>query len=191
MSGDRQLVREAIAAYFGGARGDAAEGIYYQGGPLNSLGLGTAYPYTVKGAPDGFYTAGQAAGAAFGAVLSVRLNETRITRKALGGAVGGWRLRRYVATCDIAVISSAPFLETAEAGLDDLVDGLLGLIYADRTLGTTNPVLYPPPVNRLITEAGEGPDGISIGAPAWDVIDRGKATGGIAVTFNADTYVMA
>src|SRR5512146_2194718 len=137
MSGDRQLVREAVASYFGGTAGDPAQGIFYQGGPLASAGLGTAYPYLVKGAPDAAYTAGRPPGSGWGAVLSVHLNETHITRRAIAGATGGWRDRNYTVTCDLDAISYEPLMETTEAGLDDLIDGLLGLIYADRTLGTT------------------------------------------------------
>ena len=194
MSGDRQLVREAIASYFGGSPGNAAEGIFYQEGPLNGLGLGTAYPYTVKGAPDAAYTAGQPAGAAFGAVLSVRLDETRITRAAMGGKTSGYRCRNYTAVCALEVISYDPLLETAEAALDDLVDGLLNAIYADRTLGSYSPALYPNPPyfgNRLITQAGEGTEGILIGAPTWDTSDRAKGRGGLAVTFDALTMIQA
>jgi len=189
MSGDRQLVREAVAGYFGGTAGDPGQGIFYQNGPLNDLGLGTAYPYMVKGVPDPYYTAGQDAGAGFGAVLSVRLEETHITRRAMAGKTTGWRDRHYTAQCALDVLSRTPLLETAEAGLDDLVDGLLDLIYADRTLGTTSDVY---PTGRLITQAGEGPEGIMIGAPAWTVdADRGPSRGGLAITFDVLTMVMS
>jgi len=194
MSGDRQLVREAIATYFGGSPGNAAEGIFYQDGPLNGLGLGTAYPYTVKGAPDAAYTAGQPAGTAFGAVLSVRLEETLITRLAIGGKTSGFRGRHYTAVCALEVISYGQLLETAEASLDELTDGLLSMIYADRTLGTTAPAIYPNPPyfgGRLITQAGEGETGIIVGAPFWDTSDRAKGRGGLAVTFGALTMIQA
>ena len=188
MSGDRQLVREAIAAYFGGTQSTSDAGIYYQGGPLATAGLGTAYPYLIKGAPDKAYTTGEQAGAGWGAVLSVRLGEQHITRKAMGGATSGWRQRRYQVTCALEVLSYEPHLETAEAGLDDLIDGLLGLVYADRTLGTTS-ATYP--TGRLITEAGEGEDGITIAGAEWTVVSRSEARGGLLITFNADTYVQA
>lgn len=188
MSGDRQQVREAVAAYFGGSPGDPAQGIFYQGGSLASLGLGTAYPYLVKGAPDTAYTAGQPPGAGWGAVLSVHLNETRITRRAIAG-YSGWRDRNYSVVCDLDAISYEPLMETTEAGLDDLVDGLLNLIYADRTLGTTSDAY---PTGRLITQAGEMPNGITIGAPVWTTSeDRSKARGGLAITFDALTLTQS
>jgi len=190
MSGDRQLVREAVAAYFGGNLQTADAGIYFQSGPLTSLGLGTAFPYKVKTAADQFYTSGQAAGVSWGAVLTVRLKPQRITRGAIAGKTSGWRLRRYTTLCDLEVLSYEPHLEVAELGLDNLVDGLLGLIYADRTLGTTDAGLYP--TGRLITQAGEMPGGIDIGEAEFTVDgDRGKARGGIEITFSCDTYVMA
>ncbi len=196
MSGDRQLVREAVAAYFGGARETADAGNYYQSGPLATLGLGTAFPYKIKeGAPDSFYFAGEPSGSGWGAVLTVNMGEARISRKAMGGKTSGFRLRRYMAICSIEVLSFEPHLEVAEAGLDDLVDGMLGLIYADHTLGSVNPSLYPNPPyfgNRLIEQAAEGLEGvITVGEPAFEVTERGRAKGGISVSFNVDNYVQS
>lgn len=45
MAGERQQVRNAVAAYFGGTLVTADAGTCYQGGSLTSYGLGTAYPY--------------------------------------------------------------------------------------------------------------------------------------------------
>jgi hypothetical protein len=197
LPGDRQLVREAIASYFGGTLQTSDAGIYYQGGSLTSLGLGTAFPYKVKpGAPDTFYTEGQSSGTGWGAVLTVNLQPVTIRRQAMGGKASGFRMRRYMAVCNIEVISYAPHLETAEQGLDNLVDGLINLIYADRTLGSTNPALYPNPPyfgGRLIEQAGEGPNAVlDIGESEFTVDeDRGRARGGIAVTFNADNWVQS
>jgi hypothetical protein len=190
MAGDRQLVREAVAAYFGGTLVTADAGICYQGGPLVSAGLGTSFPYKVKeSAPDQYYTQGMAAGVAFGAVLTVRLGPARIKREGMGGATSGWRGRRYTTICDFEFLSEQPHLEQAELALDNLIDAFLGLIYADRTLGTTN-VIYP--TGRLITQAGEGPAGIDIGEPGeFVVIERGAAKGGIAVTFECLTMIAA
>ena len=159
--------------------------------PLTSLGLGTAFPYKVKAsAPDSFYTFGQSAGVSWGAVLTVRLRPQKITRQAIAGKTSGWRLRRYTTLCDLEVLSYEPHLETAELGLDNLVDGLLDLIYADRTLGTTSNTY---PTGRLITQAGEMPAGIDVGEAEFvtDGQTRGKARGGIEVQFDCDTFVMA
>lgn len=193
MAGDRQLVREAVAAYFGGTRQVADGGIYYQSGPLSGAGLGTAFPYKIKkGAPDKFYTLGVPSGFGWGAVLSVSLGSQHITRRpdgSTGGPVSGWRARHYTTVCGLDVISWEAHLEQAEAGLDDLIDGLLGLIYADRTLGTTS-TQYP--TGRLITQAGEGAPGIVIGPAEWSVeADRGIGKGGLEITFDCLTMVEA
>jgi hypothetical protein len=191
-AGDRRLVREAVAAYFGGTENTADAGIYFQGGPLASAGLGTAYPYLIKGgAPDGFYTVGEPAGTGWGAVLTVHLAPVKITRDSMGGLTSGWRERHYTTRCSFDVLSYEPHLETAQAGLDDLLDAFLALIYADRTLGTTNAILYPV-TGRLITQAGEGRSGIDIGEPQWTVSgDRGLGEGGIDITFDVLTMVAA
>ena len=193
MSGDRQLVRQAVAQYFGGTLVTADAGICYQGGPLVSSNLGTAFPYKIKkGAPDQYYTEGMAAGAGWGAVMTVTLGPVKIARRpdgAMGGPTSGWRSRHYTTRCSFEVISYEPHLETAEAGLDNLVDAWLDLFYLDRTLGTTSNIY---PTGRLITQAGEGAPGIVIGEPGeWNVIERGKAVGGIAVTFDCLTMVEA
>lgn len=188
-AGDRRLVREAVASYFGGTENTADAGIYYQDGPLTSAGLGTAYPYLIKGAPDQYYTLGQPAGTGWGAVLTVSLAGQKITRAAMGGQTSGWRMRRYTVRCALGVISYEPHLETAEAATDDLVDAFIALIYADRTLGTTSNAY---PTGRLITQAGEAPAGIEVSAPDWQVDEeRGRGEGGLAITFDCDTFIAA
>lgn len=190
MAGDRQHVRNAVAAYFGGSLSTADAGVCYQGGPLASSGLGTAFPYLIKGgAPDGYYTLGEADGAGWGAVLTVRLGRVANTRDSYGGATSGWRKRLYPVTCSIDVISYAEHLEAAEAPLDDLLNAMDALVYADRTLGTTGENY---PGGRLIIEAGEGRSGIVHGEPEWAVeADRGRGRGGIDYTFECLTMVAA
>jgi hypothetical protein len=193
MAGDRRLVREAVAAYFGGTLQTADAGIYYQGGPLAALGLGTTYPYLLKkSVPDTAYTRGEPEGTGWGAVMTVRLAAVRISRKpdgAMGGPVSGWRARHYTTVCSFDAISYLPHLETTEAAFDDLLDAFLGLIYADRTLGTTSSTY---PTGRLITQAGEGSQGITIGAAEWQVeTDRGRGEGGIDITFDCLTMIQA
>jgi hypothetical protein len=191
MAGDRRLVRNAVAAYFGGTLQAADAGVYYQGGPLAPAGLGTAFPYLVKGgAPDSFYTLGAPSGTAWGAVLTVALGVVTL-RDSYGGATSGWRARRYRITCSLDVISYADHLEQAEAPLDDLLNAMDGLIYADRTLGTTSDD-WAAQGGRLIIQAGENPYGIVHGIPAWSVeADRGRGRGGIDYEFEALTMVAA
>lgn len=191
MAGDRQLVRRAVAAYFGGSLVTVDQGICYQGGPLASAGLGTTFPYLVKGgAPDTYYTLGEAPGAGWGAVLTVALGVVTL-RDSYGGATSGWRARRYRITCSLDVISYAEHLEEAEAPLDDLLNSMDALIYADRTLGTTS-AAYAAQGGRLIIQAGEKPYGIVHGAPQWSVEgDRGRGRGGIDYEFEVLTMVAA
>jgi hypothetical protein len=191
MAGDRQLVRNAVAAYFGGTLQTADAGVYYQGGPLAASGLGTAFPYKIKrGAPDSAYTLGEADGTGWGAVMTVGLGVTTL-RDSYGGATSGWRARRYRITCAFDVISYLPHLETTEAAFDDLVNGMDSLVYADRTLGTTSPV-YAAQGGRLIIQAGEKPYGIVHGEPVWSVEgDRGRGEGGMEYTFEVLTMVAA
>jgi hypothetical protein len=192
MSGDRQLVRRAVAAYFGGTLQTADAGVYYQGGPLASSGLGTAFPYLIKGgAPDTYYTLGEPDGTSWGAVLTVHLGRVANTRDSYGGAVSGWRKRLYTVVCSLDVISYAEHLEGAEAPLDDLANDMDALIYADRTLGTTS-ATYAAQGGRLIIEAGEGRNGIEHGEPEWTTeADRGRGRGGMNYTFDVLTMVSA
>ncbi len=195
-AGDRQNVRQAVAAWFGGAQSWDDQGIYYQGGPLTPYGLGTAFPYLVKKSPpDQYFTAGQAEGSGWGAIMTVKLREVPVTRIAVGGPVSGWRESRYRVECAFEVISYDLHLETAEAGLDGLLDQWKALLYADRTLGTSGNPLYPDPPyfgNRLIQEAGERPYGyVTSDSSEWVVDDdRGRGYGGIGITFDAVTDVM-
>jgi hypothetical protein len=194
MAGDRQLVREAIAAYFGGSLETTDAGKYYQGGPLASQGLGSAWPFPPKGVPDTLFTQGVPDGFAWGAVLYVQSPERLTTRRpdgAMGGPTSGWRGRHYTITCELMAISYEPHVETAEAGFDDLLDALEGLIYADRTLGTTSSAY---PTGRLITQAGEGPEGIRTSPEPFAPLttdERGKYGGYGTLTFQALTMVQA
>lgn len=191
MAGDRQLVRNAVAAYFGGTLQTADAGVYYQGGPLSAQGLGTAFPYKIKkGAPDTYYTLGETDGTGWGAVMTVGLGVSN-DRDSYGGATSGWRKRRYRITCSFDVISYLPHLETTEAAFDDLVNAADALIYADRTLGTTSSA-YAAQGGRLIIQAGENPYGIVHGVPDWSVEgDRGRGEGGMDYTFEVLTMVSA
>ena len=192
MAGDRQLVRNAVAAYFGGTLETADAGVYYQGGPLSASGLGTAFPYKIKkGAPDVFYTLGEADGTGWGAVMTVSLGVAN-TRDSYGGATSGWRKRIYTVTCALDVISYLPHLEQAESAFDDLVSAMDTLFYADRTLGTTGGIYNTLANGRLIQEAGEGRNGIKHGTPEWSVEgDRGRGEGGMDYTFDVLTMVAA
>lgn len=135
MAGDRQLVRLAVAQFFGGAQVTDGE-VKFQGGPLSAYGLGTAYPYSVRHAPDTDYTAGMPSGQNWGCVLSTTKISRVTTLDSYGGPNSGIWLRKYAITCDIALICELEHIEVAGAGLDDLLDAAISLVFADRTLGT-------------------------------------------------------
>jgi len=125
-------------------------------------------------------------------VLSVALAATSITRDSYGGKTSGWRERHYTTVCSFDVISYEPHLETAEAAVDDLVDAFLALIYADRTLGTTGGIYDQLANGRLIQQAGEGREGIRVGAPEWSAEpDDGRGRGGLEITFDCLTMIAA
>ena len=189
MAGDRQLVRLAVAAYFGGTQVTDGE-TKYQGGPLTAYGLGTAYPYSVRHAPDTDFTAGQPPGQNWGCVLSTTRVRRVTTRDSYGGATSGWRARHYTVTCEIGLICELAHIEVAGAGLDDLIDQVHALIYADRTLGTTSNIY---PTGRLITQAGEGRTGITDETDKFAELDRekGRYAAQATVIFDALTMVEA
>lgn len=189
MAGDRQLVRLAVAAYFGGTQATDGE-VKFQGGPLTGYGLGTAYPYTVRNAPDTDFTEGAAPGRNWGAVMSTTRVRRTTTRDSYGGATSGWRARAYTITCEIALICELDHIEVAGAGLDDLIDQVHALIYADRTLGTTGEGF---PGGRLIIQAGEGRNGITDETDKLAGLDteRGRYAGEATVTFDVLTMVEA
>ena len=194
MAGERQQVRLAVAAYFGGTLVTADAGTCYQGGPLNGYGLGTAYPYEVKGIPDPYYVAGMPAGRGWGAVMGVKISRST-KRDSIGGATSGWRARHYKVTCELVVLSQEPHLEVAGAGLDDLIEAMHALMYADRTLGTTGGAYAGNPGGRLLIQAGEGPFGINDSTMPWQPVQgdekHGRYVGEGTVEFECLTMVEA
>lgn len=181
--GERQLVRLAVAAYFGGTQATDGE-VKFQGGPLAPFGLGTAYPYSVRHAPDTDYTAGAAAGRNWGVVMSTtRVRRTNV-RVSYGGGTSGWRARKYAIECQLELLAELEHIEVAGAGLDDLIDQFAVMIAADRNLGTkaayeagTSPL--------LVIQAGEGHEGITDETDRFEAIDNkeGRYRGTATVAF--------
>lgn len=190
MAGERQQVRNAVCAYFGGTLVTDGE-VKYQGGPLAAYGLGTAYPYSVRNAPDTDYSAGQPAGQNWGCVLSTTAFARASTRDSYGGGTSGWRAWQFTVTCEIALICELDHIEVAGAGLDDLIDQVHALIAADRTLATTGGQYASLPGGRLIIEAGEGRAGITDRTDKFAGVDtaKGRYAAQATVTFNALTMV--
>jgi len=184
VSGERQQVRLAVAAFFGGILVTDGE-VKFQNGPLTAYGLGTAYPYTVRNAPDTDYTAGMPAGQNWGCVLSTTAMTRQTLREGYGGPTSGYRGRTYTVTCQIELIAETAHLETAGAGLDDLIDQMHAMVYADRNLGTMTAD------SVLILQAGEGRTGIRDTTEPMVLVnpDKGRSAGGATVTFDAFTMV--
>ncbi len=182
MAGDRQLVRLAVAAFFGGTLVSDGE-VKYQGGPLTAYGLGTCYPYSVRHAPDTDYTAGQPSGQNWGCVLSTTRVRRAVTLDSYGGPSSGIWLRKYTITCEIAVICELSHIEVAGAGLDDLIDQAESMIFADRTLGTTGSSSI-----RILT-AGTDKAAIVDETDKFAVLDKdkGRYAGMATITFQALT----
>lgn len=185
MAGERQLLRLAVAAYFGGTLATDGE-VKYQGGPLTAYGLGTAYPYSVRHAPDTDFYAGGTPGRNWGCVMSTTRLRRLTTRDSYGGATSGWRARHYTVTCKIALICELEHIEVAGAGLDDLIDQVHALIYADRTLGTQGA-----PNGIQVIQAGETRVGITDETDKFAELDKdkGRYAGMATVTFDALTEV--
>lgn len=156
--GERELVRLAVASYFGGSLVTADAGTCYQGGPLTASGLGTWFPYTVRGVPDEYYQAGQPMGQGWGVIASTTRLERVTTRDSYGGATSGWRSRRYAVTADLTMICELPHIEVAGAALDNLIDAMFALLAADRNLGTKAAYNAGTSI-LLIIQAGEGKGG--------------------------------
>jgi hypothetical protein len=188
MAGERQQVRLAVAEYFGGTLVTDGE-VKFQGGPLTAYGLGTAYPYTVRGFPDSDYTAGMPSGQNWGAVMSTTALARTSIRDSYGGGTSGWRAVTYRVTCLLQVLAETEHLETAGAGLDDLLEQCRVLIAADRTLGTTGGAYASLPGGRLIIQAGEGRNGITDETEPMVLIDpvKGRSAGGARLIFDVLT----
>ena len=187
MAGDRQLVRRAVAAFFGGTQVTDGE-VKFQGGPLTSYGLGTAYPYTVKHFPDTDFTAGAPDGRNWGCVLSTTRVRRVTTLDSYGGPESGIWLRKYVITCRIGVLCELPHIEVAGAGLDDLIDQMEAMIFADRTLGTQGG-------SGGVTVLTAGTDKNAIASDTDELVEidakKGRYAGQAILTFQALTEANA
>jgi len=185
MAGERQQVRLAVAAFFGGTRPANDPTVCFQGGPLAAYGLGTAYPYSVRGVPDEYFTIGAPPGRNWGCVLGLGRVERLTKLDSMAGPTSGYWQRLYGITCEIAVLTELPHIEVAGAGLDALIDQMHSLVYADRTLGTTTPD------SILILQAGAGKAGLRDVTDKFEEIDakRGRYAAMASVTFEALTMV--
>lgn len=165
----RTTVREGIAAYFGGTYNSDFR--CWQGGPLMPSGLGTARAAWPKRQNDADYTAGMAAGVAFGALMIVELGFDQETRRAIGGPpvvsggniiAGGIKEDEYRVSLHVFTVAEMQFSEDAQTAVDTLIEAVKQLIRQDRTLG------------GICTQAGESRFGIQVteGRPSVDAKER-------------------
>jgi hypothetical protein len=179
----RQDIRVGIAKYFGGTTFDAAYQIY-RPTPLASFGLAgvrTYVPDVVK-AEDRLI--GLTAGTTMGAAMGVWLGTSTEIRHAIGGLGGGILNRPYDVHLMVWHASVGPLTETTQAHVDDLLEAIVARLRADPTLG------MGPGSPTVITQAGEGPAGITV-SPGWPYGEPGaspRVLQDASIAFQINTY---
>jgi hypothetical protein len=154
----RKIVRDGIAAYFGGTY--QAQFRCWQNGALVSSGLGTVRKAFPKRVNDNDYFAGMPAGRNMGAFMVVEIGFDRESRDGIAGApvldgqgniiAGGIKRDLYRVTLNVFHLSFKQLAEDAQDDVDQLVEAIKQRIRIDRTLGMFG----------IITQAGEGSYGI-------------------------------
>jgi hypothetical protein len=176
----RELVRRGVAEYFGGPLDmtDPAA-LVYRSGPLQVNGLATTRAYWEKRIETADYLYGLDPARGMGAVVWVQLGQVSETRRALGGETSGWRERVYAVVLHVYHYGTSPRPEVAQGDVDQLIDAIIDLIHADRTLGGT------------VMEAGESRRGIvsSADLPVYTEPERSFIRA--SVSFDATVYVQA
>lgn len=178
----RQAVRAGMAAYFGGTLVESDRS--WQNGPLLSYGLGAVKAYIAKGVPDADYTMGMAAGRNMGTVALISLGRAHRGRDGFGGKTAayvatGWKKELFPVTLHLYHVAEQPHVEDAEGDLEALIEAVIDLIEADRTLG------------QSVVEAGEGLAGIDSDLGQPEIVTRGRAKTYGYVTFNVLTMEQA
>lgn len=178
----RQAVRTGMATYFGGTLVSSDRS--WQNGPLTASGLGAVKAYIGKGVPDSDYVAGMAAGRGMGAIALIQLAQSHRFRQAFGGGTAqnvatGWKQETFTVTLHLYHIAEQPHVEDAEADLEALIQAVITLIEADRTLGQT------------VVQAGEGLQGIDSAMDVPEINQRGRARTYATVTFAVETFAQA
>jgi hypothetical protein len=179
----RQAVRLGMAEYFGGT--EVVDDRSWQNGPLTTYGLGAVKAYIAKGIPDSDYVANMNPGRAMGAIAQIQLEHSHRWRTAFGGATAqnvatGWKQEDFTVTLHLFHLAEQPHVEDAELDLETLIEQIIQLIEADRTLG------------GCVVQAGEGVFGIDSGIPAVPAVEaRGRSRTYAYVTFQVVTEEQA
>lgn len=156
----RPIVRQGIAAYFGGDVYDTEARAFRGAGPLQSSGLSTVRAYAPKRMSDEDYVLGQAAGRGMGAYALIGMPETAdipLTVGLLPALSGGQRHLAYPVLLHVYHMAYQPHAEDAEADVDELDQAIHELIYADPTLGGIcyQAGMSPPGIRTVIEPAYE------------------------------------
>jgi len=142
----------------------------------NIPGVGTVFPSPPKISRSSDALANVPAGTPSGSVIYVEILESHETRIAVGGPVAGKKMVTHSLRLHLLFRSRQPLAQDAMDDHDDIVESLLQLLRADRTLGST--VASPLP----IFQNGEGDAGIAVatGMPkesgtgttiVWSIVD--------------------
>lgn len=137
----RSTVRHAIADYL-------------TAGAITGVGTIFASPPKLSRTSDALV--GAAPGAVSGAVVYIEITESFEIRVGLGGTGAGKKSVHHTVQCYVFFHSVQRRAEDAMDDHDDIIEALLALLRADRTLGTTTSSPSP------IFQNGEGDAGITV-----------------------------
>jgi len=120
------------------------------------LGVGTVFasPPKISTSRDAF--ANVPAGTASGSVVYVEILQSAEVRVAVGGPTAGKKIVTHQLRLHLLFRSTQRVAEDAMDDHDDIIEALLALLRADRTLGTTTSSPSP------IFQNGEGDAGITV-----------------------------
>lgn len=173
----RAQVRQGIASYFGGPTYDPVYRIW-RPTPLAAAGLAGVRQFFPKRMSDDDYTFGYSPPRAMGGVMIVHVPLETEKRIALGGPTSGIKRLTYSVELWLYHLGQTQHAEDPQADFDGLIEAIVDHIRADRTLGGT------------VTEAGEGPNGIT--KTASEPVRNGERTEQYGVIrFDANAYPSA
>jgi hypothetical protein len=177
----RQIVRTAIAQFFGGTAYDQEARAYRGNGPLLSYGLSSVRAYQPKRVSDIDYVKAQAAGRGMGAYMVVELPADNEIRRALPAGTGKKRIT-YTVVLHIFHLAHQDHAEDAEADVDGLLEEVKAQIRSDVTLGART--------TAGIYQAGENPSGIRTRVYPSS-LDKEITATYASVTFDAEVEIIS
>jgi hypothetical protein len=182
----RTIVRQGIAAYFGGTFNTNMRA--YQNGPLVSYGLCTVRAGYPKGLNQKDAFAGAAAGVMSGAFMVVDIGDDLEVRQGNAGSpvvvsnqivAGGIKQDNYQVSLDTFCISTEKYGEDAQLATDALIEAMKQLIRVDRTLG------------GICMDAGETRAGIRTKLNHSGLDENNRTLTNIIISFEVRTQFIA